>query len=255
MQVDFNVVIPARYASTRLPGKPLLDIAGKPMVIWVAEQAKKSGAKNVVVATDDQRIYSAVVQFGYDVVMTQPDHQSGTDRIAEVASLLAWQEDELVINVQGDEPLIEPEIIHQVAEKLAMDEVAVMSTACYPIGNWEDFINPNIVKVVFDEDGHAMYFSRAPIPYPRDIYSKENLNETFEVNAYRHVGIYGYRTNFLKKYTQLKPSNLEITEKLEQLRVLQEGFKIAVTLSQIEPAVGVDTQEDYDRVCAHVQDA
>jgi len=255
MHVDFNVVIPARYASTRLPGKPLLDIAGKPMVVWVVEQAKKSGAKSVVVATDDQRIYDVVTQFGYDVVMTQPDHQSGTDRIAEVASLLAWREDTLVINVQGDEPLIEPEIIQQVAEKLASDDAVDMSTACFPINNWEDFINPNVVKVVFDDDAHAMYFSRAPIPYPRDQYAKDGLNEIFSVNAYRHVGIYGYRTSFLKKYTKFKPSDLEVTEKLEQLRVLQEGYKIGVTLSLNQPAIGVDTVEDYHRVCSYMRDS
>jgi len=249
MHVDFHVVIPARYASARLPGKPLLDIAGKPMVIRVAEQAKKSGAKSIVVATDDQRIYDAVAEFGHNVVMTRIDHQSGTDRIAEVASLLKWSEGEVVVNVQGDEPLIEPEIIQQVAEKLALDSIAVMSTACFPVNDWDDFINPNIVKVVFNDDLHAMYFSRAPIPYPRE----RDVTDHSSLNAYRHVGIYAYRVGFLKKYTELKASALETTEKLEQLRVMQAGYKIAVALSTVQPAVGVDTIEDYNRVCAYLK--
>ncbi len=253
MQIDFNVVIPARYASSRLPGKPLLEIAGKPMVILVVEQARKSGAKKVVVATDDQRIFNVVSQFGCDVVMTRADHQSGTDRIAEVSDHLKWQQDEVVVNVQGDEPLIEPEVIRQVAKKLALDDLAVMSTACFPINNWDDFRNPNIVKVVLNNNDHALYFSRAPIPYPRDNNFLDNTQEKFTLNAYRHIGIYGYRAGFLKKYTEITPAYLESIEKLEQLRVLHQGFKIAVTISANEPATGVDTKEDYIRVCNYVE--
>lgn len=253
MNINFNVVIPARYASTRLPGKPLLEIAGKPMVILVVEQAKKSGAKVVVVATDDQRIYDAVVQHGHEALMTKTHHQSGTDRIAEVVNLLAWEEDEIVVNVQGDEPLIEPEIIQQVAEKLSIDHSAVMSTACFPMTSKDDFLNPNIVKVVFNKAFQAMYFSRAPIPYPRNTFSLLANSEEITMNAYRHIGIYAYRANFLKKYLVIPPSSLEDIESLEQLRVLQEGYKIAVNVCKSQPVMGVDTQEDLERVRKHVQ--
>ena len=244
--VPFYVVIPARYASTRLPGKPLLDIAGKPMVIWVAERAKASGAQQVVVATDDQRILEVTQQFGYQAVMTRADHASGTDRIAEVAQHEDWSEDAIVVNVQGDEPLIEASLIVEVANALANSKDAVMATACHAIHNQADFINPNIVKVVLDAASNALYFSRAPIPFPRDSFADATL--PLELPVYRHIGIYAYRTKFLKAYTHLKPASIEQFESLEQLRVLYHGHKIAVAVTQHAPVAGVDTQEDLDKV-------
>ena len=238
----FKVVIPARYASSRLPGKPLLDIAGKPMVIRVAEQAAKSGASEVVIATDFEKIMQAAATHHIKAVMTRIDHVSGTDRIAEVAQQLGWADDEIVVNVQGDEPLIDPILINQVAEHLALNLNAVMATACHAIHDEASMINPNIVKVVMDANGNALYFSRAPIPYPRDEAHKKNIE------AHRHIGIYAYRVGFLKKYATLAPSNLEKIESLEQLRVLQNGYKIGVAITKYAPATGVDTQEDLDFV-------
>lgn len=246
--LQFNAVIPARYASTRLPGKPLLDIAGKPMVVRVAERAKLSGAAQVIVATDDQRICDVVKEHGVDVVMTGVDHQSGTDRIAEVVTKLGWKDDVIVVNVQGDEPLIDPDVIHQVANKLALDPAAVMSTACFPIKNSDDFFNPNIVKVVLNAEAQALYFSRAPIPYPRDGIAASALKDGYALTAFRHVGLYAYRAGFLKQYTELSPAPLESIESLEQLRVLYHGYKIAVDVLHSQPPIGVDTPEDIEKV-------
>jgi 3-deoxy-manno-octulosonate cytidylyltransferase (CMP-KDO synthetase) len=246
--VLFKVVIPARFASTRLPGKPLLDIAGKPMVIRVAERAMLSGAREVIVATDDERIYETVQQHGFDVLITQAHHQSGTDRIAEVAEIMAWQDDEIVVNVQGDEPLINPATIYQVAQKLAVDQEAVMSTACFPIESPEDFFNPNVVKVVLNAHSQALYFSRAPIPYPRDSLVGGELKKGGQLKALRHIGLYAYRASFLKKYAALDLSNIEEIESLEQLRVLHHGYKIAVDVLHSQPPMGVDTQEDLEKV-------
>ncbi|MGJ0491558.1 3-deoxy-manno-octulosonate cytidylyltransferase [Methylobacter sp.] len=246
MTPAFYVVIPARYASTRLPGKPLLDIAGKPMVAWVAERAKKSGAQQVVVATDDARILEAVQQHGHHVVMTKVDHASGTDRIAEVTQHEGWPDDAIIVNVQGDEPLIEGSLIIEVATKLAESKEAVMATACHAIDSKEDFINPNIVKVVLDTNGHALYFSRAPIPYPRDSFA--NVELSADIPAYRHIGIYAYRAKFLKEYANLQPAAIEQYECLEQLRVLYQGYKIAVAISANAPAAGVDTLADLEYV-------
>jgi len=243
---EFYVVIPARYASTRLPGKPLLDIAGRPMVAWVAEQAKKSGAKQVIVATDDVRIFNTLAQLGYLVVMTSVDHHSGTDRIAEVALKQGWSDDSIIVNVQGDEPLIEPSLILEMADTLSHHRDAVMATACHAIRTKEDFINPNVVKVVLDINSNALYFSRAPIPYPRDTYADDVLAKN--VPIYRHVGIYAYRAKFLKQYADIEPCSLEQAESLEQLRVLHHGYKIAVSVTESAPATGVDTQEDLDFV-------
>lgn len=240
--MTFKVVIPARYASTRLPGKPLLDIAGKPMVIRVAEQAAKSGASEVVIATDFEKICHVAAQHGIKAVMTRIDHVSGTDRIAEVADKLNWADDDIVVNVQGDEPLIEPTLIQEVAQHLANSVEAVMATACHAIHDEAALLNPNIVKVVIDTNGNALYFSRAPIPYPRDDVYKHNIQ------AYRHIGIYAYRVGFLKKYAQLSATELEKIESLEQLRVLHHGYKIGVSITQHAPASGVDTQEDLDYV-------
>ncbi len=238
----FKVVIPARYASTRLPGKPLLDIVGKPMVVRVAEQAQKSRAEQVVIATDFEKILQVASQYGYQAVMTRIDHASGTDRIAEVAEKMAWPDDAIVVNVQGDEPLIDPQLIDEVALTLAHSRDAVMATACHPIHDEAAFLNPNIVKVVLDTHGNALYFSRAPIPYPRDEAHKQHIT------AHRHIGIYAYRVGFLKQYANLEVTELEKTESLEQLRVLFHGYKIAVSITQNAPASGVDTQQDLDHV-------
>ncbi len=238
----FKVVIPARYASARLPGKPLLDIAGKPMVVRVAEQAQKSGASEIVIATDFEKIMQTAQEHNIKAVMTRLDHASGTDRIAEVAEKLGWNDDEIVVNVQGDEPLIEPKLIQEVAEHLANSRAAVMATACHAIHDEASMINPNIVKVVMDASGNALYFSRAPIPYPRDEVHKQ------AIQAHRHIGIYAYRVGFLKKYATLAPSDLEKIESLEQLRVLYHGYKIGVAITDKAPASGVDTQADLDYV-------
>ena len=244
---EFYVVIPARYASTRLPGKPLLDIAGKPMVAWVAERAKQSGAKQVVVATDDLRIVEALAHYQHQAIMTRTDHVSGTDRIAEVAMAQQWHDEAIVVNVQGDEPLIEASLIVEVANTLNKHPEAVMATACHAIHTKEDFLNPNTVKVVLDSQNNALYFSRAPIPYPRDVFA-ENKELPDNMPIYRHIGIYAYRAKFLKAYAGIQPSALEQIESLEQLRVLYHGYKIAVSISLNAPATGVDTQEDLDYV-------
>ncbi len=240
--MNFKVVIPARYASTRLPGKPLLDIAGKPMVIRVAEQAAKSGANEIVIATDFEKICHIAAHHDIKAVMTRIDHTSGTDRIAEVAEKLNWADIDIVVNVQGDEPLIEPILIQEVAQHLANSTEAVMATACHAIHDEAALLNPNVVKVVIDANSNALYFSRAPIPYPRDDTYKNNIQ------AYRHIGIYAYRVGFLKKYAQLSTTELEKIESLEQLRVLHHGYKIVVTTTKNAPASGVDTQEDLDYV-------
>jgi 3-deoxy-manno-octulosonate cytidylyltransferase (CMP-KDO synthetase) len=240
--MSFKVVIPARYASTRLEGKPLLDIAGKPMVVRVAEQAAKSGANEIIIATDFKKIFDAAETHGYIAVMTRVTHVSGTDRIAEVVKQLAWAEDDIVVNVQGDEPLIDPKLIQEVAAHLAQNKEAVMATACHAIHDEALLLNPNIVKVVMGEGGNALYFSRSPIPYPRDDIYKQNIQ------AYRHIGIYAYRVGFLKKYAELAVTELEKIESLEQLRVLHHGYKIGVTITQNAPASGVDTQVDLDYV-------
>jgi 3-deoxy-manno-octulosonate cytidylyltransferase (CMP-KDO synthetase) len=240
---SFYVVIPARYASTRLPGKPLLDIAGKPMVVHVADKAKQSGASKIVVATDDARIEAVVQGYGYSAVLTRQDHVSGTDRIAEVAIREAWSDDAIVVNVQGDEPLIDPALIVEVAETLANNKEAVMATACHALHSKADFLNPNIVKVVLDKNGNALYFSRAPIPYPRDAFAT-NADVPKDMPIYRHIGLYAYRTKFLKQYAQIPAAAIEQFESLEQLRVLYQGYKIAVAISERAPAAGVDTEAD-----------
>ena len=236
-------MIPARYASTRLPGKPLLDIAGKPMVVHVADRAKSSGAIKTIVATDDVRILKAVNQYGHAATLTRADHVSGTDRIAEVALQEGWQDDAIVVNVQGDEPLIETSLIVEVAATLANNKEAVMATACHSIHTKSDFINPNIVKVVLDKQGNALYFSRAPIPYPRDTFTSDSELPS-DMPVYRHIGIYAYRTKFLKQYAHIPPAAIEKYESLEQLRVLYQGYKIAVAISENAPATGVDTEAD-----------
>jgi 3-deoxy-manno-octulosonate cytidylyltransferase (CMP-KDO synthetase) len=243
----FKVVIPARYASTRLPGKPLLDIAGKPMVVHVAERAKESGAEEVWIATDHEAIAVAVEEAGLDAVLTSADHASGTDRIAEVAVRLGWADDTVVVNVQGDEPLISPALIGDVARQLHLHDGAAIATACHAIHDRDSLFNPNVVKVVTDKEGYALYFSRAPIPYARDAFA---VGEGFPsgMTAYRHIGLYAYRTSFLKVYSGLTPAPIEQLEALEQLRALWHGYRIAVAEAAEAPAAGVDTPEDLERV-------
>ncbi|MCW3481113.1 3-deoxy-manno-octulosonate cytidylyltransferase [Neisseriaceae bacterium JH1-16] len=245
----FSVVIPARLASTRLPGKPLADIAGKPMVVRVAEQAAKSAARRVVVATDHADILAACAAHGIEAVLTRADHASGTDRLAEVAELLSMPDDEIVVNVQGDEPLIDPVLIDQVAQLLA-DSAAPMATAAHPIGDAREFFNPNVVKVVCNAAGHALYFSRAPLPWARDVFAQDASVLPAGLPALRHIGLYAYRAGFLSTYAQLAPSPLEQFEALEQLRVLWHGHAIAVAEVAEAPAAGVDTPEDLERVRA-----
>jgi 3-deoxy-manno-octulosonate cytidylyltransferase (CMP-KDO synthetase) len=239
----FKVVIPARFASTRLPGKPLLDIGGKPMVIRVAEQAARSGAQQIIIATDHQPIVAVAQEHGFQACMTRVDHASGTDRIAEVAAQQAWPEDTIVVNVQGDEPLIPPQLIVAVAQHLHDHPECAIATACHPIHDEASMRNPNIVKAVLDKNGNALYFSRAPIPWPRDAYAKDQPLPK-EVNVLRHVGIYAYRVSFLNAYGKLAPAPIEQVESLEQLRALYHGYKIGVSKTDQAPPSGVDTEQD-----------
>jgi 3-deoxy-manno-octulosonate cytidylyltransferase (CMP-KDO synthetase) len=236
--LSFHVIIPARYGSSRFPGKPLADIAGRPMVVRVCERAQQSGAASVHVATDDARIAAAVQAAGYKSVMTRADHPSGTDRLAEAETLLGLTDEEIVVNVQGDEPLIVPALIAQVASLLDKLKDASVSTACHAIHDAQSLANPNVVKVVLDARGYALYFSRSQIPYPRERGGA----------CYRHAGIYGYRVGFLERFAALAPSPLEKAEALEQLRVLWHGYRIAVAISDTEIAPGVDTLQDLEAV-------
>jgi 3-deoxy-manno-octulosonate cytidylyltransferase (CMP-KDO synthetase) len=241
--LQFKVVIPARFASTRLPGKPLLDIGGKPMVIRVAEQAAQSGASQIIIATDHAPIIEAAKQNGVEACMTRIDHTSGTDRIAEVSSQFAWADDTIVVNVQGDEPLIPPTLIRTVAQHLYEHPACAIATACHPIHDEPSMRNPNIVKVVLDKNGNALYFSRAPIPWPRDAYAA-NQPLPQSVNVLRHIGIYSYRASFLQAFGDLTSAPLEQVESLEQLRALYHGYKIGVTITHDAPPNGVDTESD-----------
>ncbi|MFL7865413.1 3-deoxy-manno-octulosonate cytidylyltransferase [Vibrio cincinnatiensis] len=239
--MSFTVVIPARYQSTRLPGKPLADIAGKPMVQWVYEQALQSGAERVIVATDDHRVEQAVHDFGGLVCMTSAEHQSGTERLAEVVALMGIEDDHIIVNVQGDEPLIPPSIIRQVADNLSSSQ-APMATLAVEIDHQDEIFNPNAVKVVTDKEGYALYFSRAAIPWDRDNFA---LPEKPIVQPLmRHIGIYAYRAGFINTYIHWQPSMLEKIESLEQLRVLWYGEKIHVAVALEAPPAGVDTPED-----------
>ena len=239
----FKVVIPARFSSTRLPGKPLLDIGGKPMVIRVAEQAAQSGAQQIIIATDHQPIVAAAQEHGFQACMTRADHSSGTDRIAEVAAQQGWDDETIVVNVQGDEPLIPPALIRSVAQHLHDHFECAISTACHSIHDEASMRNPNIVKTVLDKHGNALYFSRAPIPWPRDAYA-QNQPLPENVSAFRHIGIYAYRAGFLRTYGQLSPALIEQMESLEQLRALYHGYKIGVAKTDQAPPSGVDTEQD-----------
>jgi 3-deoxy-manno-octulosonate cytidylyltransferase (CMP-KDO synthetase) len=245
----FNVVIPARYASQRLPGKPLCDIAGKPMIRHVHERACESGAADVVIATDDERIAATARGFGARVCMTSPDHASGTDRIAEAVAQLGWHDDTLVVNLQGDEPLLPSALLVAVARTLEAHPGADLATLAVRLDDAEQLFDPNVVKVVCDRDGYALYFSRATIPWKRDLFvSGENPGRDWIDGLHRHLGIYAYRAGFLAHYAELPASPLERMEALEQLRVLWNGGRIAVGLADEAPPAGVDTADDLQRV-------
>jgi len=239
------VIIPARYASTRLPGKPLADIAGKPLIQRVHDCAMKSGATRVAIATDDERIRQAAEGFGARVVMTSAAHRSGTDRLAEVIEKLAIGVEEIVVNLQGDEPLMPPELMREVAGKLASHKEAQVATACHAIHDRETLINPNVVKVVCDASGYALYFSRAAIPWPRDTMAGKSSGA---IRAHRHIGLYAYRAGFVRRYASWPPCPPEEAEQLEQLRVLWHGERIVVHEASQMPEAGVDTPEDLERV-------
>jgi len=245
--MSFTVVIPARYGSSRLPGKPLANIAGKPMIQHVVERAEASGAAEVIVATDDPRVKEGVEKFGGRVMMTSAEHASGTERLAEVIDQLALAENEVVVNVQGDEPFIPPEIIRQVADNLANQRQAPMATLAVPITDAEDIFNPNTVKVVTDAAGYALYFSRAAIPWDRKHFSDDRDTSVVTEHYHRHIGIYAYRAGFVRRYIEWQPSPIEQLESLEQLRVLWHGERIHVAEAILAPATGIDTEEDLQK--------
>lgn len=250
--MSFRVVIPARYGSSRLPGKPLLTIAGKPMVLHVVERARASAAAEVLVATDDARIEAVLREQDVPVVMTRADHPSGTDRLQEVASLRGWAPDDIVVNVQGDEPLIPPAVINLVAHNLQADADAGIATLAEPLDNAGQLFNPNIVKLVRDHRQHALYFSRAPMPWARDAFARSR--ETLPAEALglylRHLGIYAYRVGFLHDFVRWPTALVEEVEALEQLRALYHGVSIHVGIAPVQLPPGVDTMEDLERVRA-----
>ncbi len=254
---QFKIVIPARYASSRLPGKPLREIAGKPMIQHTWERAMQSQAEEVWIATDDQRIADAVVKFTDSVVLTSPDHVSGTERLAEVVQLLQWDEQTIIVNVQGDEPLVSPDHIEMVATALENSPQAGMATLATPLQLDAEVFDPNIVKVVLDINGNALYFSRAAIPWDREAFSNERAHTLTELPCntqfseqgwYRHIGMYAYRAGTLKQYMSMSPCMLEQTESLEQLRILYHGIKIHVTIVHDQPGHGVDVEADIIKV-------
>jgi len=245
----FTVLIPARYASSRLPGKPLADLGGAPMVVRVAQNAAKSGASRVVIACDDQRIFDAARSHAVDAVLTRSDHATGTDRLAEAAAALRLRDDEIVVNVQGDEPLLAPELVSEVAALLRARPEAAIATACHPIESVDEAFNPNVVKVVLDARQNALYFSRATIPWARDAFAAgavQSLPRDFPL--YRHYGLYAYRVGFLHRFPTLAAAPIERFEALEQLRALWHGERIVVCITRGTPAPGVDTPEDLARV-------
>ena len=248
--VDFKIVIPARHASTRLPGKPLLDIAGRPMIVHVCERGLESGASEVVLATDDERIAEAVAGLPVRVVMTRSDHQSGTERIREAADIMGWTDETIVVNLQGDEPFIPPDLKRRLANLLAKQDVAEVATLATPIVDQAEIFNPNVVKVVLDRDGHALYFSRAPIPWHRESFYNTDAELPLGFPWLRHIGVYAYSVGFLHRYVSWPPSELEAVESLEQLRILWMGERILVMPVDNAPEAGVDTEEDLHRVRA-----
>ena len=252
--MSFKVVIPARYGSTRLPAKALLEIGGRPMVQWVIAAASMSRAGEVLVATDDERVAQIALdpQQRNVAVMTRADHQSGTDRIAEVAAQRGWTDRTVVVNVQGDEPQLPAALIDQVAALLEQHADADLATLCTPVTSLHEFLDPNVVKVVTALGKQALYFSRAPIPWHRDGAPQGLASQTSILGAQRHLGIYAYRVKALRELTTLSPSDLEVTEKLEQLRALQAGMRIVVGVASQPPGIGVDTEQDLERVRAQL---
>ena len=250
--MTYTAVIPARFGSTRLPGKPLLDLAGKPMIQWVWERAMASKAERVIIATDDGRIADVAAAFGAEVAVTRSDHPSGTDRLAEVAEKFSCAPDDIVVNVQGDEPMIPPAVIDQVAANLAANPTAAIATLSEPIEGIEELQNPNAVKVVAASNGMAMYFSRAPIPWPRELLQGQAPNATTPLPSsaswQRHIGIYAYRASFLARYVTWIPADLETLEQLEQLRALYNGERIHVEPAVAPVPAGVDTEDDLSAV-------
>jgi 3-deoxy-manno-octulosonate cytidylyltransferase (CMP-KDO synthetase) len=245
--VSFIVIIPARHGSSRFPGKPLADLGGKPMVVRVAEQAVKSGAAEVIVATDHEDIAAAVKDAGHEVVMTRSDHASGTDRLAEVAARRRYGPRRIVVNVQGDEPFIAPALIRRVAENLAAHRKAEIATAAHPLATVRELTDPNVVKVVLDLAGYALYFSRATIPYARDAYAGGIRTLPRGLPVYRHLGIYAYRASFLRAFSKLRAPAIERFEALEQLRALAHGYRISVAITKSAPRPGIDTHADLER--------
>jgi 3-deoxy-manno-octulosonate cytidylyltransferase (CMP-KDO synthetase) len=249
----FHVLIPARFASTRLPGKPLLDISGRPLIEWVWDCARASGAASVVVATDDERIQEAAGRFGADCRLTSRSHASGTDRIAEVAREVGFAPDEIIVNLQGDEPLMPATVVAEVAEALRARPLVDIATAVAPVQTLSEFLDPSCVKALRARDGRALYFSRAPVPWPRDRVADGRPAEF--TGAWRHIGIYAYRVRSLLKFAAWPPTPLEQIEKLEQLRALEHGMSIYLLALAEAPAAGVDTPEDIERVRAVLRKA
>ncbi len=245
--MSFTVLIPARYASSRLPGKALADLGGAPMVVRVAERARESGARRVVIATDDRRIAAAAHAHRIEAIMTRTDHATGTDRLAEAASLLEMRDDEIVVNVQGDEPLLDSTLMRRVAAALVAHDAAI-ATACHPIGRIDEAFNPNVVKVALDARSNALYFSRAPIPWARADFGAAPPALPAGLPIYRHYGLYAYRVAFLRVFPTLPSAPIEAFEALEQLRALWHGYRIVVEVAEGAPAPGVDTPEDLARV-------
>ena len=244
----FKVVIPARYGATRLPGKPLRLLAGKPLVQHVYERAADSGADEVVIATDDERIRDAAEKFGAKVCMTSPQHRSGTERLSEVANSLNFPADAIVVNLQGDEPLLPSTLLRQVAEDLAAHAAASIATLCAPLTQAVQLFDSNVVKLVMDNEGFALYFSRAPIPWDRERFASPPAHLDANSEYFRHIGLYAYRCGFLREYAERAPCRLEKLESLEQLRALWYGYRIHVAHAEVVPAAGVDTEEDLMRV-------
>ena len=246
----FTVIIPARYSSSRLPGKPLADIGGHPMIRHVWNRAAESEAERVVVATDSDEVQAGCTDFRAEVVMTDENHASGTDRLEEVVRRLALEDDAIVVNVQGDEPLIPPALINQVAAALEENPDAAIATLCERITSTGDLFNPNVVKVVMDAAGRALYFSRAPIPWARGVFDDDRARDELPdtTDYYRHIGIYAYRVSLLRQFVDWHPAPLEQTESLEQLRALWHGARIQVAVARETPPAGVDTPEDLERV-------
>lgn len=247
----FKVVIPARYGSKRLPGKPLRLIGGKPLIQHVFERAQESGAETVLIATDDERIVGAAADFGAVAVLTDTDHQSGSERIAEVVETQGWEDAVVIVNLQGDEPFMPGSLIHQVAEDLKNHPHAPMTTLCECLSDAADLTDPHVVKVVLDRQRYALYFSRAPIPWDRDRFPLEDQQGPLE-GYYRHIGLYAYRAGFVKRYVRWPSAPLEKTERLEQLRVLWHGERIHVSEARQAPGMGVDTEADLRRAEAHL---